>query len=374
MRLSCRLLGLFCVAASTSLASFGRSQTADTPQREHLLPVARTPDPPAYPLVIRIDHTAFDVLAASEINERSRVDSVVLETRAVGESRTLGSISVLMVPDRNDASFDVIFKGRTHTSTVGTNGPALIYSHTDTDFVCTRAITFHVRQGLVAAPCQVVANTSIGYDGFDSSRGRLGHRLISRVARRRAGESREQVRQIAARINEDALLLGFDKQVNPQLAAMNQKMDLVRYVNLFMGEVPVQLATRSSKDCIHIGIGHEGSATRLTVVPPRREVVAPIEICVHRTILGEPVANLVHLVENPVLPQPLRLKVLAALAINEMDTASIRDIAVYDDWFILGVHNETAASSPTATTQRAAPDSTKSLGASVFLAPPSERP
>ena len=192
---------------------------------------------PEYPLVIRVDHTELELLAANQVDEWGRVDQVVLGTHAVGKSHAQGAISVLMVPDRNDASFDVIFQGRTHTTTVGTHGPALICSHTDTDFVCTRPITFHARQGFVAANCKIVAHTNVTYDGFGSSHGRLGHRLISRIARRRRGESREQVRQIAARINEAALVKAFDKRLDAQLATMNQKMNLAQYVNLFAGRL-----------------------------------------------------------------------------------------------------------------------------------------
>ena len=374
MRRSSKSIGLFCVVVLTVLASFGRAQTAEAPQRQDPLPAARSSEPPAYPLVIRIDHLALELLATTKVDEWGRVDDVILGTRAVGKSHTQGSISGLMVPDGNDASFDIVFQGRTHTTTVGTNGPALIYSHTDTDFVCTRPITFHAGQGFVAAACTIIAHTTVVYDGFGSSRGRLGHRLISRIASRRAGEAREQVRQIAARINEHALLEGFDKLLNPQLAAMNKKMDLVRYVNRFVGDVPVQFAGKSSKDCIYIGVGHEGSAVRLTAIPPRREAAAPIEIWLHQTILGEPVAKLIHLVENTAWSQPLRSKLLMALAITEVETARIKDIVVCDDWFVLGLQNEAAVSPSTAMTQRSASDSTKSLGASMFLAPRSERP
>ena len=69
-----------------------------------------TSDPPSYPLVIRIDHTAFERLAANNINERGRVDRWCWGRR-LGESHTQGTISVLLVPDRNDASFDIIFQG-----------------------------------------------------------------------------------------------------------------------------------------------------------------------------------------------------------------------------------------------------------------------
>ena len=297
---------------------------------------------------------------------------MVLGTHAVGESHTQGAISGLMVPDRNDASFDIIFQGRTHTTTVGTNGPALICSHTDTDFVCTRPITFHAREGFVATACKIVAQTNVTYDGFGSSRGRLGHRLISRIARRRAGESQEQVRQIAARLNEAALLKGFDKLLNPRLADMNQKMNLVRYINLFVGEVPVQLAAKSSKDCICIGVGREGTTGRLTTLLPRREMVAPVEIWVHKAILGEPVTKLLRLAENTVLPQPSRSKILMVLAIGETETAGIQDIAVYDEWFVLGLQNQMSPNPPSATTHRAKSDPTKSLDASML--PGSQRP
>ena len=70
----------------------------------------------------------------------------------------------------------------------------------------------------------------------------------------------------------------------------------------------------------------------------------------------------------------MRSKILEALAINEEETTSIRDIAVYDDWFVLGLQTETAASPPTAITQRPASESTKSLGGSVVLKSRSERP
>src|SRR5271154_4910813 len=102
MRGSCKVLGLFCVVL-TVLASFGQAQTVDVPQRNGRLPAVRATEPPAYPLVIRIDHTALELLATTKVDERGRVDDVVLGTHAVGESHTQGSISGLLVPDRDDA-------------------------------------------------------------------------------------------------------------------------------------------------------------------------------------------------------------------------------------------------------------------------------
>jgi hypothetical protein len=364
MRLSRQLSSLLYVVVFASSAFFGRTQTVHAQRQEPLSPTAPTADHPAYPLVVRIDHTAFDSLTASEINQRGRVDKVVLGTHAVGESRTQGAISVLLIPDRDEASFDLKFQGRTHTTTVGANGPALIYSHTDTGFVCTRPISFDPTQGFVAGASTIVANTKLAYDGFGSSRGGLSRRLVSSVAERRSGESREQARQIAARDNERELLLAFDKRVNTQLAAMNQKLDIVIYKKLFVGEDPgVQLAARSSKDCIHIGIGKEGSPARLTLIPPRRERAAPIEIWVHTVNLSEPVTKLITLVKDNIALLPTsRLEILRALLIPQAQTDRLIDVAVYDGWIVLGLQNEGTENATTAVKQRSAADVTKSLG------------
>jgi hypothetical protein len=353
MRLSRQLLSLLCVVFASS-ASVGRTQTADALRQEPESPTAPTTEDPSYPLVIRIDHTALDPLTAGEIDQRGRVDKVVLGTHAVGESRTQAAISVLLIPDRDEASFDLRFKGRTHTRTVGSNGPALIYSHTDTDFVCTRPISFDPARGFVAGASTIVANTKLVYDTFGSSRGGLGSRLISHVAEQRSGESQEQARQIAARDNEHELLSAFDKRVNTQLVAMNQKMNVVLYKNLFVGEeLAVQLAARSSKDCIHIGLGKEGSPARLTAIPPRRELVAPIEIWVHSKILSESVTTLLTLVDNKiVLPKTSRMEILRALLIPPAESERLIDLAVCDGWIVFGFQNEAVKSTTTAINER----------------------
>jgi hypothetical protein len=364
MRVSRQLSMLLCVVVFASSAFFALAQTVYAQRQESVPPTAPTTEHPAYPLVVRIDHTAFGSLTAREINQRGRVDKVVLGTHAVGESRTQGAISVLLIPDRDEASFDLRFQGRTHTRTVGANGPALIYSHTDTGFVCTRPISFDPTQGFVAGASKIVANTKLTYDGFGSSGGGLSRRLISSVAERRSGESREQARQIAAQDNEHELVSGFDKRVNTQLAAMNQKLNIVLYKNLFVGEgLPVQLAARSSKNCIYVGVGKVGSPARLTVIPPRRELEAPIEIWVHSTIFGEPVTKLLTLVENNVvLPKNSRLEILRALLIPPAESERLLDLAVYDGWMVLGLQKEAAETTTTASERQSASDFTKSLG------------
>lgn len=361
MRLSRRSSSLFCVLVFAALAACGQARTADARQGKNPPPTVPAIELPAYPLVIRIDHSALAPLETVAVDHDSRVDRVVLGTHAVGTSHTLGAISVLMIPDRNDASFDLRFQGRTHVSTVGANGPALICSHTDTNFVCTRQISFHPRLGFVAVASTVVADTHLVYDGFGSSRGRLGQRLISRVAERRAGESQEEARQIAARDTEHELLQAFDQRLNAQLTTMNRSVNVARFVNLFMGEASaMQLSARSAKDCIYIGVGHKGSPARLTAIPSRRAAVAaPIEIGIHSTLLGTKVIKLLGRFENmTVLSQSCRQELLRALSIPNEESARIVDVGLHDGWFVFALQNETPASSLTAARPQATPDFT----------------
>ena len=127
-------------------------------------------------------------MAVQEIDQSDTIDMMILGTHTVGNSRTHGATSVVSVPDHDDASFDLVLRGSTISRTTGTNGPALIYGHADTNFVCTRPITFESSRGFVAGSSRVVANTKLTYDGFGSSRRLLGRRLVSRVAEKRAGE------------------------------------------------------------------------------------------------------------------------------------------------------------------------------------------
>jgi hypothetical protein len=305
---------------------------------------------PAYPLVVRIDQRALESMAAQKIDQRDKIDMTVLGTHTVGNSRTRGAISVESIPDQDDASFDLVLRGSTRARTTGTNGPALIYSHADTNFVCERPITFDASKGFVAGASKVTSKTKLTYDGFGSSRGVLGRQLISRVAEKRAGGVKNEAERIAARTNERGVLAAFDKAVNAQLASMNKKLNIALYKNMFLGEGnPVQLAARSSEECIHIGIGHEGDPAQLTEIPPRRETTAPFEIWIHLSNPAEPVGKLVNLQKDTgLLPEALAHEIRQILLVPNSESGKFIDLAVQDGWIVLGLRSETLEVAQTA--------------------------
>jgi len=298
---------------------------------------------PEFPLMVRIDDKALDPLRAKDVRQRGHVDRIVLGTRAVGTSETRGAMNVNIIPDRDDAAFIIRFHGETRTRTTGSNGPAIIRSRTATEFDCARLVVFEPRIGLVAGKSTSAARTSLVFDGFDTDR-RLGRRLITRIAEQRANEQFEVARAIAQRDNEAEVRQAFDQRLDQQLAAINQQLNIARYVNALFGPASKpHLATRTCEDCILIGIGNEESPSRLVTYPPEREKSAPIEIWVHNSLFGERMASLaaiVEKIEDRVVPAAAKLQVLQLLLGPAQTSEPQFDVRFKQGWVVIGIQND----------------------------------
>jgi len=297
---------------------------------------------PEFPLIVRVDDRALDGLRDKDIRHRGKVDQVVLGTRAVGTSHTTGATEVKINADQDDASFTIRFRGRTETATVGRNGPAIIHSRTFTDFECARYIQFQPRTGLVAGKITTDARTSLVYDGFDADR-RMGKRLITRVAKQRATEQREAARRLAEQDNEAKVRQAFEERLDSQLAQINSRLNIARYVNaLFGAGSRPRLAARSCEDCILIAMGSERSPAKLTTALPERKNSAPIEIWIHQSMLGSrvaAVAGVLDKIEEGVLPGAAEQQIFQLLNPPRGPQRQV-DVAVEKDWVVIGLPSE----------------------------------
>lgn len=324
------ILAILVVAAAAQA-----EETASSNQGEDLRP--------EFPLIVRIDDRALEPLRSKDVRHEAPVDRTVLGTRAIGRSWTTGAIDVQMMPERDDASFAIRFRGRSQTQSTGHNGPALIYNRTFTDFDCARCVVFEPRTGFVAGPTVIRSKTTLVYDGFASSRKGLGRRIIARIAQRRAGESHAQALAIAQRDNEAAILQNFDKRLDEQMVAINRQLDIARYVNALFGpKSKPHLAARTCQDCLLIGIGNEKSPRRLVTFPPEREKPAPIELWVHSSMLGTRMARLATIMDrfdSTLLPAASRFEVLQLILGNGQTQAPI-DVEFHRGWMVIGFQNE----------------------------------
>jgi hypothetical protein len=321
---------LLCLASSVGLA---QSPAEDAPR------TAR--ERPPYPVVLRISQAAVEARTTREINRRTAVDQTILGTHATGECLTEGIVDTESVSSWKGASFIVTFKGSTHSRTVGHNGPAIIHSQTDTNFICNRRVTFDPRRGFVAGPSQISARTRLTFDDFDATRGGPVGRVVRRVASRRASEAHAEAERLAARDNERQIRAEFERALDERLDRINRRVNIGRFVNFFYGETEkLQVATRSTPTCVYLGIGKHGGPPDLAT-PIERPEAAPLELWVHTALLGEELAGLIDLAgrADRALGNSVRLVIMRAIPIVQ-DESQTLDVVVVGDWLVVAIRDQ----------------------------------
>jgi hypothetical protein len=355
------------VAFSFTFIPFARTsshaQDAAAPESETApaaAPATKPPEENPFPLIVRIDKSALSPYVDEDFDELRPVDEYVLGAHAVGQSRTRGFSRAELLPDANVAAFEVRFSGSTVSKTVSTQTPGKVYGRTFTRFVCKQRIEFDPRRGFVeAGEPTIEGDTELVYDGFGSTR-RLGQRLIVRVVERRSYQLFEPARRIADRDNKRDTLQGFREEVAKLLDDANRGLDLVHYVDRFLGkEAKLQLFAKSATDCIQIGIGPEGERyAPMTALPPRQDRPAPIEVWAHYSLLGAPVMTLLDLAASQdQLPAPLQTKISQALSLSSVAGDSATTMDFRDGWLVLSLP-EAAVAQPAASEDVARRDGT----------------
>jgi len=329
------------------LPTSSHAQEAAAPESP---PPTKPPHENPFPLIVRIDKSALSPYIEEDYDELRPVDQYVLGAHTVGLSRTRGISRAELLPDTDAAAFFVRFTGSTVSETMSTQEPGVVYGRTFTQFVCKQRVEFDPRRGFVEAGMPTIeGDTQLVYDGFGSTR-RLGRRLIVRIVERRSQQMFEQARRIADRDNKRDTLRGFQAEVSQLLQDANQGLDLVRYVDRFLGrEAKLQLFAKSSSDCIQICIGPEGEQFEpMTALPARRDRPAPIEVWTHYSLLGAPVLTLLDLVSAvDELPVTLQTKISQALSLSSVagDSASME---LRDGWLVLRLPDNLVATAKTA--------------------------
>jgi hypothetical protein len=341
---------------------FSIAEDAEEKTAKRIATGVTTPADLPLPLVVRVDKSALQPYTDSERDQDFPVDKWVLGAHAVGDSRTVGQVRGELLPDSQEASFDIVFRGHTVSNTASRNDPAIVYSRTFTNFVLRQRIVFDPREGfmMVGEPT-VEGDTKLVYDRFASTR-QLGRRIITRIAQRQAEKLREPARRIADRDNKQEVRDHFAAEVSKQVKAANEGLGIVNYVNEFLGkDSKLQLHAKSTPDFIYIGLGTEGEKyAPMVEMPAPRGKPAPIEFWVHSSILSAPVATVIKLL-TPDMPLPLlaQTNILGALSAPLAGPATQIDVDLRDGWLVLGLPN--AAQSPQPAAVEPSPETSTAL-------------
>jgi hypothetical protein len=172
-------------------------------------------------LFIRVSADLIGAGIAEPVDDTTPIVDCILRTAIYGTGRTRGETTVELFSDPEDGVIDAVFRGITHSDTVGYHGPVRIYSRGVTRIDARKRFLINDR-GIKALPAVSEAVTSTTIDGIGTRR---GSRMIERAAWRRVGRNKGKAEWIAARHAEQRVNRRIDRQSEGLVARANERFE-----------------------------------------------------------------------------------------------------------------------------------------------------
>ncbi|MGE0610533.1 MAG: hypothetical protein AB7O62_25820 [Pirellulales bacterium] len=157
--------------------------------------------------------------------EPTYIHENILGTDVRGSGITQGSTRISLVPNKQQATFDMLTTGVTNASTVGRNGTATILSHSTTSFQATKRV-YATPNGLSSTLAQVLVNTNSNPYSVSSGRGHGGiiTRIADRVAWDRVGQSKAAAEAESTRRSQYKIQNRIEQETANRLADGNRRL------------------------------------------------------------------------------------------------------------------------------------------------------
>ncbi|RIK79937.1 MAG: hypothetical protein DCC67_09950 [Planctomycetota bacterium] len=157
-------------------------------------------------------------------NQVRPVRDCILGTSIFGTATTRGDVYYQLQPSDASVQLALHVEGVAYSQTNGYNGPVRIRSSGTTPFTAVKQITL-TDDAFKSGPAVVAASTHTHIHAIRKTGGRLGSRVIEKVAWRRAMEQKGLAERIAARHAEQRIAREVNEQVEVQLAAMRRRYE-----------------------------------------------------------------------------------------------------------------------------------------------------
>lgn len=145
------------------------------------------------------------------------VDQCILGTRILGRSRTLASVRFEPVPWPDAIALVARFQGNAYAQTRGYHDPVRIRSSSTTALSAVKRIHFN-DAGFVTGAAVADAETRSRIHSIQKTGGQFGHRLVERIAWKRAGETKPRSERVGARNAAGTLSENFDVELAAAVA------------------------------------------------------------------------------------------------------------------------------------------------------------
>ena len=203
-----------------------------------------------------------------DVDENTPISDVILGTDISGRGRTRPPSTLRWSPMTDSAEIDILLRGKTTSKTVGSNGPATIFSSATTS-LSGRKEVFLDSRGFRSDPARANCKTESNIDGLSVDAGRL----ITRIATNRVYGSHDTAEAIASQHAETRLEGRMDKRTTTMLTDANRSYDSkFRDPLMRRAAFPQELDFSTTKDWLNI-IGLQARPGELGA--PRLRLTSP---------------------------------------------------------------------------------------------------
>ncbi|MFV2070146.1 MAG: hypothetical protein ACC645_24530, partial [Pirellulales bacterium] len=236
-------------------------------------------------LSAQVSKEFLDAGMGRTVDDTSSITDDILGTKITGEGHTLAKLDVALVPNNRYAQLSALLAGRVMTETVGSNGPVFIFTDGEATFAAEKSILIDDK-GFHVKPAVCKASITSDIHGISTTRdGRMGERMIRKVAWKRIGKQRGRAEKIAEEHAARRVEERFDREANPQLTKANKNFnDDFRKPLLRLGEFPQLLRFSSSEDHLFVqSLQANRYQLGAPTNPPEHAGDADLSVRVHET-------------------------------------------------------------------------------------------
>ncbi len=141
-----------------------------------------------------------------------------------GCARTNAWVTAQLIPNRNGVTMDVLLNGQTVTQATAQKRKVYVRTQGNTDIVATKRL-FATLEGMYAAPAVAHAATLQRTCGVCIDRClKVGNRLITRIARRKAEQSRLRAQNLQSQEAREKIAERMDQQADEMIQQANQRL------------------------------------------------------------------------------------------------------------------------------------------------------
>jgi hypothetical protein len=158
------------------------------------------------------------------INQVRPVRDCILGTTIIGTACTLGDVQYALQPSENSIAMAIYLDGHAQSRTNGYNGPVRIHTTGVTTYTAASQLYLSDDQ-FTATPVIANVDTHTQIRSINKTGGQFAHRLIEKIAWKRALEQKRQSELISAQHTKQRVVREFTDTVSRDLARLRQRYE-----------------------------------------------------------------------------------------------------------------------------------------------------